>query len=272
MRRAIAGALLGWLATIAPGAPAAEPAGVPSIRVVGTSLQVIEHDGRRRAGANLAGAQLKLGDPKAPLRLRIVSLGEGARAGITWHEIEIQDAEGAWRNPCQPDREGRSDAFFITGRTLPNGRHVAEPGSLSITCSSGVQAKCLRAGYWPWDDSRGAGEGLKLFQACTRMFRADYCGDGVAWTRDGMAIDFFDAYGIEKPEDPATMPFEAAWGEDGAVCVHHTRVPDRVGLGGLKALCPPLAARPLGDACSEDWARAMPGALLFNRSADALGR
>lgn len=271
MRSALAGALCGWW-VLAAAAGAPESAGVTDIRVVGTSLEIVEHNGRRRAGPALAGAQFKLGGHGSPLRFRINAVAPDTNPAVTLHEVELRDGAGAWRNVCEPDRDGRALALFLEGTTLPNGQHVRSAGHLSITCTSGVQAKCLRAGYWPWDDSRGPGLGLKLFQACTRMFRADYCGDGVAWTRDGMAIDFFDAHGIEKPEQPATMPFEAAWGEEGALCVHHTRVPDRMDLEGLKALCPRLQAQPQGAACSQDAARALPGALLFNRSSDALAR
>ncbi|HEX8375443.1 MAG TPA: ADYC domain-containing protein, partial [Geminicoccaceae bacterium] len=123
----------------------------------------------------------------------------------------------------------------------------------------------IRAGYAPWDDRHGAGTGAALFQTCTRMYRADYCGDGIGWTRNGMTIDTYDIHGIQRPEDPATLPFEAGWGPDGATCVHPTRVKERGGLAALHAQCPRLAHTSAGAECTPDSAGP---ALMFNRSHD----
>ena len=49
----------------------------------------------------------------------------------------------------------------------------------------------------PWDDSHGPGSGNALFQTCTRMFRADDCGDGFGWTKNGHLIDILDAHNIQ---------------------------------------------------------------------------
>ncbi len=236
-------------------------------RVVGSSLEVVDADGVRRAGLQLAGVELLLGAEPAT-RLRIVSVTRDPGSDVVLHEVEAQDSSGAWRNVCEPDRDNRRLALFIAGHDTPDGRQVPTPGQVSLTCSAGVQGKCLRAGYRPWDDAHGAGSGNTLFQACTRMFRADYCGDGIGWTRNGMAVDIFDVHGIQRAAQPATLPFEAAWGPDGAVCVHHTRVQQRGDLAALLAACPRLAAAPTGAACSEAAAAGLPGALLFNRSAD----
>ena len=66
--------------------------------------------------------------------------------------------------------------------------------SLQIMCSAGVVAKCMRWGYSPYGDHDQAGD---RFNACLRMARADYCGDGVATTRDGTSINVFDTLGIQ---------------------------------------------------------------------------
>jgi hypothetical protein len=100
--------------------------------------------------------------------------------------------------------------------------------------------------------------------ACVRMVRADYCGDGRAWTRDGTIIDMWDDQGIQKPhsQNDATFSFEAGWKPEGAVCVAHTRIPENITLDKLKTSCPRLATMPT---CDEALARAA-GASLFNRS------
>ncbi|CAH0354210.1 ADYC domain-containing protein [Aquabacterium sp. CECT 9606] len=239
------------------------------LRVVGTSIEVVDGEGVRRAGQALAGTELTLGDgPDAP-HLRVLTVLSDGTRGVLLHEIEALDAStGQWTNICDADRDNRKLVLFIEGHDLPDGSQVRVPGQLSLTCTAGVQGKCLRAGYFPWDDAHGPGSGVAMFQTCTRMFRADYCGDGIGWTRKGMAIDLFDVHGIQQAETPATMPLEAAWGPGGALCVHHTRVRERGPLAALLAQCPRLAAVANGAACTEDTGKRLPGALLFNRSVD----
>jgi len=254
-----------------PGLAAATPALVPSRveRVVGSSIEIVNIAGQRRHGLALAGAEFMLGRGEAAastLRLRIVSVVADRVDGVFLHEVEALDASGAWQNICAPDREQRRLALFIEGHDLPDGRQVPVPGEVSITCTAGVQGKCLRAGYVPWDDRHGPGTGAALFQTCTRMYRADYCGDGIGWTRNGMTIDLYDIHGIQRPEEPASMPFEAGWGPDGATCVHHTRVIERGGVDALLAQCPRLALVPSGAQCTPSTAAR--GALMFNRSHD----
>jgi hypothetical protein len=265
--------LLATLAALAfaPQAPArdvANPAPARVQRIVGTSLEVVDRDGSTRTGAALAGMEFTLGDADDAPRLRIAAVTADARPGVLLHEVEVRDVNGRWANVCGADRDGRRLALFVEGFDLPDGRQVHAPGRLSITCTAGVRGKCLRAGYHPSDDTHGPGSGLALFQTCTRMYRADYCGDGIGWTRDGMAIDTFDVHLIQRPEEPATLPFEAAWGPQGAVCVHHTRVIERGRLAALLAQCPRLAAGVAGNSCTEAVAHTLPGVLMFNRSAD----
>lgn len=62
------------------------------------------------------------------------------------------------------------------------------------------------------------------YQACVRMMRADYCGDGVGHTRNGTPIDLFDRIGVQRDEPAEGMTLEAAWGPEGAVCISHTRL------------------------------------------------
>jgi hypothetical protein len=241
-------------------------AGESVLRVKGTSIEMADASGNLRSGLQLAGSSLQVGEGAGAAVLRIVAVVEDAVPGVLLHEIEILNATGTWTNICEPDRDQRRLALFIAGYDVADGSQVRAPERVSLTCSAGVQGKCLRAGYLPWDDSRGPGTGQELFQTCTRMFRADYCGDGIGWTRNGMAIDLFDRANIQRPAMPATMPFEAAWGPKGAVCVHHTRVSSRGDLDTLLRACPRLAQVPNGAACTEALTADMPGALLFNRS------
>src|SRR5206468_1676389 len=60
-------------------------------------------------------------------------------------------------------------------------------------------------------------------QACVRMIRADYCGDGVANTIDGNSIIAYDPFLLNK-DDKSSYPdywwtFDAYWLPSGAACV-----------------------------------------------------
>jgi hypothetical protein len=98
------------------------------------------------------------------------------------------------------------------------------------------------------------------------MVRADYCGDGHSFTRDGTLIDLYDRLGIQKDEPGPGMRFEAGWGKDGATCVARVRIPENVNLDELARRCPARLADRLGASCTEDEARRSPASLLFNKS------
>lgn len=166
---------------------------------------------------------------------------------------------------CNPGPDGLQAGFPIAGRAGPDGMLIeAGPDAFELICTSGAQGKCVRFGYHPWEKAPDGTPMRDYFNACVRMLRADYCGDGRGWTREGMLIDLWDHGGIQK-DDVNTNPtfsFEAGWGPKGAVCVAHTRVPENITLDRLKAVCPRLAAI---STCDETSAR-VAGALLFNRS------
>lgn len=114
---------------------------------------------------------------------------------------------------CEDGDEG----MFVPGRWDDSGAFVEEPGVLTYSCMSGVIAKCVTWGYAPWE------VGSELHQTCTRLARADYCGDGVSWTLQGTTIDVYDVLGVEEPVAAPELSFEAAWGPDGAICVSAPR-------------------------------------------------
>lgn len=113
---------------------------------------------------------------------------------------------------CAPGDEG----VFVEGAWNETGAFVDEPDALTYACMSGVIAKCVNWGYAPWD------VGTEMHQTCTRLARADYCGDGNSWTLNGTIIDIYDTHGIQTPVQDE-LSFEAAWGGSGALCINDTR-------------------------------------------------
>jgi hypothetical protein len=244
---------------------AASNAPVPEENLVSLTLH-----GGRLAGHTPAGSML-LGPAVVGLVLPFVA----ADGAIAW--IRIADAhadtkatdvylytldfEGA--NPCGAgvsgtlvpgvwdDSGARWDRFDSSGAVLDT----------TYSCTTGVLAKCELWGYRPW------AVGTELHQACTRMARADYCGDNVSHTENGTSIDVFDVLGVQAASADDALTFEAGWGPDGAVCVREPRYLDFEAAGPVLPSC--WDSKP---AC-ETWTEASErGALLGNDSAHAKRR
>jgi len=236
--------------------------------IEGTSLVVLRPDGRRVEGKTLVGAVVVGGDPEG---------GQGAfridrvwtdpdDPEITLYDLSTRDPQtGAWRPYCAPDSRGVAAGFFLSGSWDARGVHHHDD-KFSITCTSGVIGKCVRAGYKPWKTASDGRPMWDYHQACTRMMRADYCGDGVAHTREGTPIEIIDRLG--SAEEPGSdLAFEACWTPEGASCVARTRLP----LWSLKDVereCPERLGGRIGDpsACSVATELGKAEVLLVNKS------
>jgi hypothetical protein len=219
------------------------------------------------------------------------------------HSLSVEAPDGSWEPLCQAGPDGRRQAIPVRGRfSAVDGRFAGgEAGAFELACTGGAMGKCIRFGYHPWQtrawpahtlyqqavNERALNEKvlnekavneralpqqtdasspsyLTLYNACLRMVRADYGGDGNGTTRNGMRIDLYDVRGIEVPANDPRMAFEAGWTDAGAVCVNHPRVVENVTLADITARWPRLAGK-TGAICTEEFARSQ-GALLFNRS------
>jgi hypothetical protein len=59
-------------------------------------------------------------------------------------------------------------------------------------------------------------------QACVRMVRADYCGDGRSWTVNGRRVNLYDDWWAQQ--DTMAWNLEAEWTPSGAYCILKRRV------------------------------------------------
>jgi len=128
------------------------------------------------------------------------------------------------------------------GATLGGARisHIDDGASFTLGCVEDAVGKCVRLGYEPWQ-TRSVCNGSRCqqanlsdwHQACTRMVRADYCGDGRSHTVDGTMINVYDGLGIQIDDEP--WFFEAEWVSGGARCVTHQRVVDLTTVPGCAA-------------------------------------
>jgi hypothetical protein len=235
-----------------------------SIDVDGTEFKATLSDGRVVRSGDLVGATLTISTSAEMTRLRIDAVErdrEIAQIPIWLHSFSAEMADGSWQPLCDPGPDGRQQGFPLAGRARSDGAmEPAEPGAFEIVCTSGARGKFVRFGYLPWISAAMR----DIYDACVRMVRADYCGDGSPTTRDGALIDFYDDHGIQQSDSDPMQEFEAGWTAAGAVCVHHVRVKENISLEGLAVSCPRLRDL-LGATCTEERARAL-GATLFVRS------
>lgn len=149
-------------------------------------------------------------------------------AGTTYlYGLEHQLPDASWVTSCGEDGAAVSAAIPTDGAWDATGAKLHSSTHFTFACTSGVMGKCYRWGYRPWVNASF----WDHHQTCTRMARADYCGDGYSWTKDGTTINFSDrmATPVQKMSDDAAYTedggffFEAGWGTSGARCLSHYR-------------------------------------------------
>jgi ADYC domain-containing protein len=137
------------------------------------------------------------------------------------------DHTDAWQPACPVDFDGRRVAIPIAATWNAHGDRVESSSQFTFGCTTGVIAKCYRWGYRPWLTAYG--DLAAMHWACTRLARADYCGDGVPHTRDGTWVNVWDDLDAPGPIEShglhvlAGMSFEAGWNTEGAECLSRTR-------------------------------------------------
>jgi hypothetical protein len=167
-------------------------------------------------------------------------------------ELSLYGLAAGGENLCGAGEAG----IFVPGTWDASGAHHASATQVTFSCMRGVIAKCVTWGYAPWD------LGSAMHQACTRMARADYCGTGVSYTKEGTAIDVADSSGMQVFANEPGFLFEAGWNEGGAVCVSRARYEAR-GPSGEPIV--PSCFRSLPTCASLDEAKER-GALFANLS------
>jgi len=223
-------------------------------------------------GKDLKGAELIGADEqgrKLNFQIRDVELDpqDPEKETYLYTVFYLDTSDSKWKNLCKPDAKNVAKAISLSGSWNQTGAYVESSKLVTFACTSGVTAKCVRFGYKPWKNVQG--KSLRNFhQACTRMIRADYCGNGKAHTTEGTQINIYDVLGIQKKTPESGMVFEAAWGIDGATCINHPRWFET--LSEIRKECPEKLKERMNDGgrcttaqkAKQNW----PDSLLFNDS------
>jgi hypothetical protein len=224
----------------------------------GSELRAVEASGRERQGRQLAGAILTgLVDDGSTIALRLdaaARFSEPEQHDVWRYAVSYQTDAG-WSPLCGAAADGTPvDAIALEGLwdygtgAPGGGGHLDDPDAFTFACRGFALAKCVEMGYQPWEQvkackgkSCGTVSLAGHHQACTRMLRADYCGDGSSFTIDGTTINVYDGVGLQK--DAAAWVFEAEWTAAGAACLSH----ERLAAAALPSCAPALAAADCGN-------------------------
>lgn len=153
-------------------------------------------------------------------RVRIDSVNAGtAPASDVWtYGVSYQAADGTWWPVCK-DATGPTVAIPVNGRwdyrngVPTGGSKTDDPATFTFACrGTSAIAKCVDMGYKPWLSSTVADH----HQSCTRLLRADFCGDGTSYTTNGQWVNLYDAIGIQS--DTEDWVLESEWDTAGARC------------------------------------------------------
>ncbi len=165
-------------------------------------------------------------DDGSPLTLRVDSAqqGQGADQDVWTYRVSYRSpTNGQWYPICQDAAGQPVDAIPLAGRWdyrqgVPGvgGTKYDDASTFTFACKGAALAKCVGYGYKPWASVNGVSLAAH-HQACTRLIRADYCGDGASHTVDGQWVNLYDALGVQV--DTAPWSLEARWDTEGARCL-----------------------------------------------------
>jgi len=149
----------------------------------------------------------------------------GANADLFEYQVSWYDpGNQIWRPLCTDEAGNAMTAIPIANRWnyqqgVPDGGAlIQDTSAFTFACRTGALAKCVLVGYRPWVTTSGGKSLAQYHQACVRMLRADYCGNGTSYTQDNTPVNLYDNLGIQR--DDQSWSFEAQWDSHGARCMN----------------------------------------------------
>lgn len=128
--------------------------------------------------------------------------------------------KGVWESACTEDTDPLTNAVVGSWALVyddievdtKSGNVSPREHSLYLGCISAAVGKAGNWGYPSWEI------GTDDFTTAVRTVRADYCGDGVSWTKKGNALQARDVWGFSDFADGSNKT-EAIWDKSGAACL-----------------------------------------------------
>jgi hypothetical protein len=197
-----------------------------NVRIGGTAIENVQlaatvftgtRNGTEIRAADFVGAEFTaLRGNSSPVTLKITSANQ--QNGLWTYGVAYFERNGNWYSICH-NSSGPLPAMPLEGvwnhdfGAADGGSHTADPTRFTFACTRvGTLAKCVAAGYLPWVPQLA-----QHHQACVRMIRADYCGNGISHTTTGHLVNLYDGLGIQVDTNPFRV--EAEWDANGARCV-----------------------------------------------------
>lgn len=206
-------------------------AGDFQLGVEGDALFLAGPSGDKLEGSAIVGTRLVLGHEGVPgIHIEIAAhqpldrWAPGAPAAHTYALVVRDLEDGSSYDVCGG---GLSDpmaqfGMVLGGETYDRELKLVEPDRprwFTIACQGSAAAKMAMFGYGPQTSDTTPAQR----QATLKMITADYCGDGVSYTKTGVEVHWEDLAGnISVAGDAGGV--EAVWGEAGALCLDATRI------------------------------------------------
>jgi hypothetical protein len=163
---------------------------------------------------------------------------EGCRQNCDlWlYDVRIARSDGVAMPACPAGEI----AIAVPGVYSVNGQRSASDDQFTFGCTSGTAAKCTQWGFRPWGSARKICPLADYHQSCVRAAMADYCADGLSFTKKGTLIDISDVTvngqsfllptrgGLVMDKLATALVYEATFDKWSAATIDHPRYTDLV--------------------------------------------
>ncbi len=211
---------------------------INGMSINGGQLSGVRADGQPLSGKGLVGASLTgtlSSGGTLPMRIESAAKLPGDNKDVWAYGVSYADGR-VWAPLCGTSAGGPVLAVPLAGTWdlgvgATGGSWTPSDTSFTFACRGAALAKCVELGYKPWKSVGGVSL-RDHHQACTRMLRADYCGNGQPGTINGWSVNLYDNLGVQKDTESGNeWVFEAQWSPSGAACVNEYRLLELVVSG-----------------------------------------